>query len=97
MIKNTTILGKTYEYESRKITDSSSTRREIIYKGEILGSIGCRGLQRNGYEVFNRSDLEIGHSQSALAQVLIIEFLLKEHMQKISQLIKEKINKEETK
>lgn len=88
MLKHTTILGKTHQYESRINTEQDVTRREIYYKGDFLGIVSCRNQQRNGYQVENRTDLEIGHSQSALAQILITEYLLKKYMAKVCDLVK---------
>lgn len=96
MIRRTTVLGTEHEYELRKNTNSETTRRDVVYKGEYLGTIQCRGMQRNGYVVIDRNDIVIGHSQSGLAQILIVEHLLKVYMQKVSHLIqKEQIQQKE--
>lgn len=94
MIRKTTILGQEHQYEMRKNPDTTMTKRDVIYDGQNLGTVYCRGMQRNGYEVENRPDITIGHSQSNLAQILIIEHLLKVVMSQLANNIKKATTKE---
>lgn len=90
MHNQATILGETHSYELRKQPDSVGiVKRDVVYDGQTLGTVYCRGQQRNGYEIEGREDVAIGHSQSGLAQFLIVEYLLKKLLKKMATSISE--------
>jgi len=87
MKKTMLLLGETVQYELIKTNESAITKRTVRYQDKDLGTIVCRGMQRNGYEVEGREDIAIGHSMSSLAQYLVLEQTIRNLIEKLQSIL----------